>query len=264
MDTYTHGHAEPVLQSHRWRTVENSAGYLLAELRPGLDVLDVGCGPGTITVDLAVRVAPGRVVGLDVVPAPLAEARELADRAGVDVEFAVGDGYALGFPDDSFDVVHAHQVLQHLTDPVAALREMARVCRPGGVVAVRDVDYAATTWFPASPGLDRWLALYQQVARRNDAEPDAGRRLLSWAHAAGLRDVTATTSAWCFATPAEREWWGRSWAGRATSSAFAEQAVAHGLATSADLQDVADAWLAWAAADDGWLGMLHGELLVRV
>ncbi|OMQ15014.1 SAM-dependent methyltransferase, partial [Modestobacter sp. VKM Ac-2676] len=74
MDTYTHGHAEPVLQSHRWRTAENSAGYLLAELRPGLDLLDVGCGPGTITVDLAARVAPGRAVGLDIAPAPLAEA----------------------------------------------------------------------------------------------------------------------------------------------------------------------------------------------
>jgi 2-polyprenyl-3-methyl-5-hydroxy-6-metoxy-1,4-benzoquinol methylase len=264
VDTYTHGHADPVLQSHRWRTVENSAGYLAPHLRAGLDLLDVGCGPGTITVDLAARVAPGRVVGIDVSPAPLDEARAAADRAGVDVEFAVGDVYALAAADDSVDVVHAHQVLQHLTDPVAALREMARVCRPGGLVAVRDVDYAATTWFPANPGLDRWLALYGQVARRNDAEPDAGRRLLAWAHAAGLREVTATTSAWCYATPAQREWWGSSWAGRATASAFAEQAVAYGLASAGELDAIAAAWREWAAADDGWLGMLHGELLIRV
>lgn len=264
MDAYTHGHADPVLQSHRWRTAENSAWYLLASLRPGLDVLDVGCGPGTITVDLARRVAPGRVTGLDVSPAPLDEARALADRSGVEVTFAVGDVYALEAADDSFDVVHAHQVLQHLTDPVAALREMARVCRPGGVLAVRDVDYAATTWFPADEGLDRWLDLYRRVARRNDAEPDAGRRLLAWAHAAGLRNTVATAGAWCYATPAERQWWGTSWAGRATASAFAEQAVAYGLATPAELDDLAAAWLRWAAADDGWLGMLHGELLIHV
>lgn len=263
-DTYTHGHADAVLQSHRWRTVANSAGHLAPHLRPGLDVLDVGCGPGTITVDLAQRVAPGRVLGLDVSADPLGEARALAAREGVAVEFAVGDTYALDLPDDSFDVVHAHQVLQHLTDPVAALREMARVCRPGGLVAVRDVDYAATTWFPDDDGLTRWLELYSRVARANRAEPDAGRRLLSWTHAAGLRDTTATTSSWCFATPAEREWWGRSWAGRATTSAFAEQAVGYGLAAREELEEIAAAWLRWAAADDGWLGMMHGELLIRV
>jgi 2-polyprenyl-3-methyl-5-hydroxy-6-metoxy-1,4-benzoquinol methylase len=264
VDIYTHGHAEPVLQSHRWRTAEKSAGYLLPSLRAGLDLLDVGCGPGTITVDLAARVAPGRVLGLDVSADPLTEAREAAARAGVAVTFEVGDVYALDLPDDSFDVVHAHQVLQHLTDPVAALREMARVCRPGGIIAVRDVDYAATTWFPPSPGLDRWLALYEAVARRNRAEPDAGRRLVSWAHAAGLRDTVATASSWCFATPADRRWWGNSWAGRATASSFAEQALAYGLASRADLEGIAEAWRAWAAADDGWLGMLHGELLIRV
>ena len=172
--------------------------------------------------------------------------------------------HALDLPDGEFDVVHAHQVLQHLTDPVAALREMARVCRPGGLVAVRDVDYAATTWFPADQGLSRWLELYERVARRNDAEPDAGRRLLAWAHAAGLRDVTATTSSWCYSSAAEREWWGNSWAGRATASSFAEQAVAYGLATPADLAEIAEAWRQWAGADDGWLGMLHGELLIRI
>ena len=132
------------------------------------------------------------------------------------------------------------------------------------MVAVRDVDYGGLhLTFPADPGLDRWLELYHAVARRNDAEPDAGRRLLSWAHAAGLRDVTATTSSWCYASPAEREWWGNSWAGRATSSAFAEQAVAYGLATPAELDEIAAAWRRWRDADDGWLGMLHGELLIR-
>jgi SAM-dependent methyltransferase len=230
-----------------------------------MDLLDVGCGPGTITVDLAARVAPGRVLGVDVSAEPLAEARALAERSGVEVGFEVGDVYALALPDDSVDVVHAHQVLQHLTDPVAALREMARVCRPGGVLAVRDVDYATVVWFPDDDGLTAWLDLYHRVARRNDAEPDAGRRLVSWAHAAGLRDLTATTSSWCFSSPEEREWWGTSWAGRATASSFAEQAVAsYGLASREELESIAAAWSRWAAADDGWLGMLHGELLVRV
>ena len=153
---YTHGHHESVLRSHRWRTAANSAAYLVGELRPGLDVLDVGCGPGTITADLASLVAPGRVTAVDTSDDILAQAAEVAAERGLDnVEFAVADVHALDYPDDSFDVVHAHQVLQHVGDPVQALREMRRVCRPGGVVAARDSDYAAMTWFPESPGLDR-------------------------------------------------------------------------------------------------------------
>lgn len=269
MSTYTHGHAEPVLSSHRWRTAENSCAYLLPHLGPGLHLLDLGCGPGTITVDLAERVAPGRVVGLDAAAGVLAEAAALAERRGAAVEWVVGDALALPFDDATFDVVHAHQVLQHLPDPVGALRELARVTRPGGLVAVRDVDYAATTWYPPEPGLDAWLALYQRVARGNGGEPDAGRRLLAWARAAGLADesgahTTASASAWCYASPAEREWWGTSWAGRATASAFAEQAVASGAASREQLEEVAAAWLRWAAADDGWIALLHGELLVRL
>ena len=100
-----------------------------------------------------------------------------------------GDVYALAYGDGAFDVVHAHQVLQHLADPVAALREMGRVSRPAGIVAVRDADYAAMTWYPDRPELHRWMELYQQVARHNGGEPDAGRRLVSWARAAGFASV---------------------------------------------------------------------------
>ncbi|WP_375431629.1 class I SAM-dependent methyltransferase [uncultured Friedmanniella sp.] len=134
-ETYTHGHHASVLRSHGWRTAENSAAYLLPHLRPDLRLLDVGTGPGTITVDFACRLPEGSVAGIDNADAAVEATRALAAREGVAVAAAVGDVYALDFADDSFDVVHAHQVLQHLVDPVAALAEMRRVCRPGGLVA---------------------------------------------------------------------------------------------------------------------------------
>jgi SAM-dependent methyltransferase len=261
---YTHGHHESVLRSHRWRTAENSAAYLLPYLKSGATVLDVGCGPGTITADLAMLVTPGRVTALEVTQEALDLARAEIGRRGLDtVDFATGDVHALDFPDDSFDVVHAHQVLQHVADPVAALREMRRVTRPGGVIAVRDSDYAAFTWFPRLPELDEWLDLYQRVARGNGGEPDAGRRLLAWAHAAGLTDVTATSSTWCFATPADRAWWGDMWAERILKSDMARTAVRSGAATAADLERISRAWTAWSADPDGWMSILHGELICR-
>jgi SAM-dependent methyltransferase len=264
MATYTHGHHESVLRSHRWRTAENSAAYLLPLLRSGDAVLDVGCGPGTITADLATLVTPGRVTALEITDEALGLARTEIERRGLTtVSFAVGDVHALDFPGDAFDVVHAHQVLQHVGDPVAALREMRRVTRPGGVVAVRDSDYAAFTWFPRLPELDEWLRLYERVARGNGGEPDAGRRLLSWAHAAGFTDVTASSSTWCFATPEDRAWWGGMWADRVLESDMARQAVRSGAATRPELERISAGWRRWAADDDGWLSILHGELICR-
>jgi ubiquinone/menaquinone biosynthesis C-methylase UbiE len=185
--TYPQGHHESVLRSHRWRTAANSAAYLLPHLRSGMRVLDVGSGPGTITADLAEAVGPGGLVlGVDRSPDAVAIAR--ADVGTPALAFAVQDVMALGLPDGQFDVVHAHQVLQYVSDPVAALREMRRVTRPGGLVAVRDADYAAMTWHPQSPGMTRWLEVYRAVARLHGGEPDAGRRLLAWARAAGFEE----------------------------------------------------------------------------
>jgi ubiquinone/menaquinone biosynthesis C-methylase UbiE len=261
-DQYTHGHHESVLRSHTARTAENSAGYLLPRLRPGLDVLDVGCGPGTITADFAALVAPGRVHGIDSAPEIVDRARETARERGVgNATFAVGDVYRLDEPDASFDVVHAHQLLQHLVDPVAALRELRRVCRTDGLVAARDSDYAAMTWYPPSAKLDRWLELYHGITESNEAEADAGRRLLSWARAAGFTAVRCSASAWCFATPEERDWWGGLWADRVTSSRFAEQAVARGLSGRDELAQIAEAFRSWARDDDAWFAVLHGEIL---
>lgn len=260
---YTHGHHESVLRSHRWRTAENSAAYLLPHLSSGLSLLDVGSGPGTITADLATRV--GQVTATEVTADALELTRAGLAEAGVaDVRLVVADVQDLDLADDSFDVVHAHQVLQHVADPVRALREMRRVARPGGLVAVRDSDYGAFCWWPDLSALDDWRDLYRRVARANGGEPDAGRRLLSWARAAGLDRVEATSSTWCFATPQEREWWGGMWSDRVLRSELARHALDSGAATQAELEAISAGWTAWAASDDGWFSLLHAEVLARV
>src|SRR6478736_783766 len=248
-DVYLHGHHASVLASHGARTAADSAAYLLPHLHDGLRVLDVGCGPGTITLDLAAAVGPsGVVVGVENVDGPLERA----------------DVMALPYAAGSFDVVHAHQVLQHLPDPVGALREMARVTRPGGVVAVRDVDYASMVWHPASEGMTRWLDTYRRLARLNHAEPDAGRHLLAWAHAAGLTRLTPTASLWTYATPEQCAWWGGVWARRVVDSTFATQALERRLATPEDLESMREAWLTWSRHPDTWFAMTHAEIVAEV
>lgn len=262
--TYTHGHHESVLRGHRRRTAQDSAAYLLPYLESGLSVLDVGCGPGTITADLAALVAPGSVTAVDDSPDVLDVARvEAEQRDLTNVSFATADVHQLDFPDRTFDVVHAHQVLQHVADPVAALREMRRVCAPGGIVAARDADYAGFIWFPQLPALDLWRDLYGRAARANHGEPNAGRQLLSWARQAGFDDITPTGSLWCYATPAAREWWGGMWADRIVHSRIARDLLDLGLATAPQLEEIAAAWRAWATDPDGWIAIPHGEIICR-
>jgi ubiquinone/menaquinone biosynthesis C-methylase UbiE len=261
---YLHGHHDSVLRSHRWRTAQNSAGYLIPSLRPGMSVLDVGCGPGTITADLAALVGDGEVIGLDAAAGVLDAARQEARARGLaNVSFRTGNIYELDFGDASFDVVHAHQLLQHLADPVAALREMRRVCRPGGLVAARDVDFGGMFWYPEEPGLSRWLETYRKVARAIGTEPDAGRHLLAWARAAGFTEIQTSAGAWCYAGEAERRWWGGLWAERLTESSFAERAAGTGIAAAAELRELAAAWHRWAGSPDAWFLAPHGEILCR-
>ena len=261
---YTHGHSAAVLSAHSRRGAADSAAYLLAHLRAGMDLLDVGCGPASITADLAERVAPGRVVALDAAAGALEAARKTLRERGLSeqVEVTSGDVMALPFEDASFDVVHAHQVLQHLADPVGALAEMRRVTRPGGIVAVRDAVYSAMTWFPEPAGLEQWRSVYMATARANGGEPDAGSRLLSWARAAGFTDVTASAATWCYATPADRAWQSETWAQRCLTS-FGPQAVELGLADSADLETMAEAWRQWGGSEDAWFVVVHGEVIAR-
>jgi SAM-dependent methyltransferase len=262
--TYTHGHHESVLRSHTWRTAENSAGYLLPSLVPGLSLLDVGCGPGTITNDLALLVAPGEVVGIDASADVVAQASSRAAGLGLaSLRFEVGDLFALGYPDASFDVVHVHQVLQHLADPVEALVALRRVLALDGVLAARDSDYSAFTWAPDDPLLDRWMELYLAVTAHNGHDACIGPRLMGHALEAGFSSVDVSSSTWTYADPESRAWWGGLWADRVRYSRFAEQAASYELSDTAELEAIAVAFGRWAAAPDAVFVIPHVEILAR-
>ena len=260
-DVYSHGHHESVLRSHKWRTVANSAEYLRKHLVNGKSVLDVGCGPGNLTADIAELVHPGAVVGVDIAGDVIEVAK--AEFASRSISFEVADIYSLNYPDDSFDVVHAHQVLQHLGNPIAALHEMKRVVKKAGLVAVRDSDYGQMTWGPEDAMLDRWLDLYQQIARRNGAEPNAGRHLGDWVRSVGFDEVCISSSEWNFVSDEDRNWWGNLWADRVLQSQYGVQGMKYGLTTSSELEEISHAFRRWAENPTGKFAVKHGEVLAR-
>ncbi|KAE8389658.1 S-adenosyl-L-methionine-dependent methyltransferase [Aspergillus alliaceus] len=264
MTVYTTDHSASVLQTHNWRTACNSAAYLLPYIIPTSKILDIGCGPGSITLDFARRAHQGHVTGIEYVSDPLDQARGLAASQGVtNIEFRVGDIHSLEFPDNTFDIVHVHQVLQHIADPVKALREMRRVTKPGGIVAAR--ESAAMTWYPENKGIEAWLDITTRMAKAMGGNPHPGRSIHVWAEEAGFErsKVQKSTGSWCFSTPEERQYWGGSMGERARSSGFAKTAVEKGFATKEELDRISNGWKEFVDAEHGWFGLLHGEILCR-
>ena len=264
-DVYTHGHQPAAVEQHAKRTAEVCAQFVRPIISSQSEILDVGCGPGSITVGLARWATHGSVTGIDVGKEVLQAAQQLVHEAGCsNVSLEEASVYELPYEDSSFDLTYAHQVLQHLSDPVLAIQEMVRVTRPGGHVAVRDSDYYTMSCSPESQMIDEWRRIYRLVARHNGAEPDAGRHFLAWFHQVGLHEVTCSATATVYATKEERENWGLSWADRCLSTSFPTQAVEYGYATWEELEAISEGWRDWSTNPDGYFQFITGEAIAEV
>ena len=264
-DVYTHGHQPAAVKQHAKRTAEGCAQFVRPVISPQSKILDVGCGPGSITIGLARWAANGSVTGIDVGEEVLQTAQQAVDEAGIsNISLEQASVYELPYADSSFDLTYAHQVLQHLADPVLAIQEMARVTRTGGHVAVRDADYYTMSCSQESEMIDEWRRIYHLVARHNGAEPDAGRHLLAWFHQAGLHEVKCSATASVYVTKEERENWGLSWADRCLTTSFPIQAMEYGYATWEELEMISEGWRHWAVHPDGYFQFINGEAIAEV
>lgn len=232
----THGPAQ------RRRTAERNAAFLLPHLRPGMRLLDAGCGAGSITIGLARAVAPGEVIGIDASAERIDEARGAAATAGCEnVRFEVADVCRLPFDDASFDAAFAHALLQHVEWPLDALVELRRVLRPGGIIGVADTDFDGALLAPESDA----LAKGGEIMARMRRHPRIGKQLRGMLHRAGFRRIIASATAGARgdggAVKFDGEWNARYFE--------AEPLVAHvearGWATRDEMGEIAAAWRAW-------------------
>lgn len=262
-EKYTHGHHASVVAAHAVRRASEAAAFVLPQLKSPMRVLDFGCGPGTITNDLAEHLLPdGSLVGIDSSYAVIEQARNAATEKNIaNVEFEVNSIYETGYESSVFDAAYAHQVLQHLSEPVRALEEVKRVLKPGGICAVREVDWGASAIWPNDERLSKFFDVYSKVAERNGGDAFAGRRLKQWFTDAGFSDLVVTTSTWTFAEGSGLKWWGDQWADRILSSDLAKRAVEYGIATDSDLKDISQGWLDWVQAEGAFFSFIQVEVV---
>lgn len=224
-------------QSHATRTAESECQYMLPLLHetvtsnPTLKLLDVGCGPGSITISLARYFPDGHATGVDLSDEVLEKARTAAKDLGVaNVTFQSADVYALPFADESFDVVHTSQAVAHFHQHVDAIKELKRVVKKGGLLCMREVDLYNIRFYPDWPVLSESLQGMIKLHERKGAYADAGRRLKAWTVEAGVprENITYTAGTSTYSTPKQKQGFNGM---RIYSGAVADGAVEHGFAT---------------------------------
>lgn len=181
LEGYAPGFSDDALSMMSARTASDRAGFVLRLLKPGMRVLDVGCGPGTITRGFARVVGDGLVLGVDVEPGQFPSEST--------VDFAAGSVYTLPVASESVDLVFAHALFEHLSRPAVALLELRRVLRPGGTLALSTSDWSRARLRPSTANVVAALRGHYLLRRRVGGDPFAGKHIASHVEQAGFRDV---------------------------------------------------------------------------
>lgn len=264
---YAIGHTRGAVNAHSGRSAAKHAAFFIPLIQPGMKILDVGCGPGSITCDLAQLVPEGHVTGVDLSPGVIETARAAAKNRGVEnVEFGTGNVLkGLDFADGSYDIVFCHQLLNHLADPVKGIREMKRLCKGTGFVALR--EGIMQIWYPDDPRMADMDEILATVMRAGGvAMPGAGRHLPGWAKEAGFDMGTVTYTV--KGTPS---------LGKATrermraffQDTFNEESAVRAKAKAAGVEerridDVFAATLAWCDDEEAFQVMVCGEIICQM
>jgi SAM-dependent methyltransferase len=194
-EPYTMGYGPAATTIMASRTTQSHAAFFLPYLKPGMSLLDCGCGPGSLTLGFAELLAPGQVVGTEIEGSHVALASQAAiERDLSNVRFEVADIYALPFEDASFDAVFISAVLGNLREPVRGLREAYRVLKPGGIIGIKEFDHGGDLVYPLDPVVMKYDELYRRLREENGHDPEGGRKIGKILLDAGFHDLKRSAS----------------------------------------------------------------------
>jgi ubiquinone/menaquinone biosynthesis C-methylase UbiE len=231
------------------RSIDSHAAFFKPYLKPGIKLLDCGCGPGTITLGFAKVITPGTVTGIDIGSSQISIARENALKQAIsNADFLEANSYELPFAENSFDAAFSHALLEHLQEPTKALQELLRVLKPGGVLGVRTPDWGGFLIAPSNAQLDKAIEYYKLLQQRNGGNPYVGRQLRGLLRQAGFTDIKASASYECYENLSAIA---QYLALRIESSPSQDQAVQRGWTDLQSLESMSSALREWSQHPDG-------------
>ena len=261
---YTMGFSEEMLESLRRFTAHDNAAYLLPYLRPGLRILDFGCGPGTISAGLAKAVAPGELHGVDMEESQVALAKTVAEWQGLDnAVFHVADVTEMPFEDGSFDVAHCHNVLMHVPDTAAVLAEVKRVLKPGGIIGCREMIVGSSFTHPDFGVIRRAWGIFEDLLSADDGHPQIGKDLKLRTVQAGFENVRVTASFDVYSAPADVAFiyeFANKWF---LSPEIMDAAIKYGAGTEELYNAIRNAYDRWKDHPGAFAALAFGEIVAN-
>jgi ubiquinone/menaquinone biosynthesis C-methylase UbiE len=245
------------------RLASTHATFFTGHLRSGMAVLDGGCGPGSITLGLGEIVSPGQVIGIDIEPLNIERAKALLAKAsGPNVIFKIGDINALEFPDETFDAVFTHGVVEYFKDPVHAFKELYRVLKRGGLLGARHADWGGFLLSSRYKNVQGLFSLFIQLMKKKGGDPFFGRNQFSCLRKAGFARIQQTASYDCWtSSPESTLRISQILAGYVQSDEFTGQVIEYELSDQQRLEKIASAIHKWGGDPDSFAAEAWGEAL---
>jgi len=258
-EKYTPGYSSNATKFMANRSVDTHAAFFTPYLRPGMKLLDCGCGPGAIALGLAGVIAPGTLTGIDREASQIRIAAESAFKQGVsNTNFLEGNIYALPFPDNSFDAIFSHALFEHLQEPVQALRELWRVLKPGGIVGLRSPDWGGFLIAPSTPELEKAFSYYKWLQQQNSGNPNVGRELRALLRQSRFTNIKASASYQCYEPLSEAT---EYLALLIEASAKEDRAVEKGWTDEISLTAMSNGLREWSQHPDGFFAQAWCEVV---